>query len=143
MTAQRYTRLAIALLLCGAASASAAEPPIIAAAFAPGGNSILVGSQRGIAVLHWPELKQTGSLPTTLAHVNDLRFSPDGTRLAAVGGSPAESGGIEIYSWPAAELLARTAIGEDIIYQVSWRGRREGAGDSRTRSGDPLARPLR
>ena len=117
-----FVRLIVLLLASlTAASASATEPPITAAAFAPNGTSILVGSQRGIAVLSWPELKQTSPLPTTLAHVNDLRFSPDGTQLAAVGGSPTESGGIEIYGWPAAKLLHRETIGEDIIYQVSWR----------------------
>lgn len=71
--------------------------------------------------MSWPALEQTGSIPTTLAQVSDLQFSPDGRRLAAVGGSPAESGGIEIYSWPAAKQLHQATIGEDTIYQVSWR----------------------
>lgn len=104
-----------------AASASGAEPPITAAAFAPGGASIVIGSHRGVVVLSWPELKPTSSLPTTLTNVNDLRFSPDGTRLAVVGGSPAESGDVEIYGWPTPDLLHRATIGEDIIYQVAWR----------------------
>lgn len=100
----------------------AAEPPITAAAFSPDGKSIVVGSQSGIRQLGWPEFEEQRSLATELSHVHDLRFSPDGQRLAAVGGIPAESGGIEIFRWPERQLLHRRMAGEDVVYQLSWRG---------------------
>jgi len=111
----------IGLLLWVGSTAFAAEPPITAGVFAPDGKSAIIGSQRGISVRSLPELQQTATLPTKLAHVHDLEFSPAGDVLAAVGGSPAESGAIELYGWPSAELIQRAIVAEDLLYQVSWR----------------------
>ena len=110
----------VILILLAALPLSAAEPPITAATFAPDGKSILVGSQRGIIQLRWPQLDQRASLSSKLDHVHDLHFSPDGRLLSAVGGRPAESGGLEIYGWPATELLHRQRVGMDGVYQGSW-----------------------
>lgn len=84
--------LSIILLLFGWPSLAEprATPPITAAAIAPDGDAVLLGSQSGIELRSWPELAAMGRLPTELTHVHDLRFSPDGRQLLAVGGTPAE-----------------------------------------------------
>jgi WD40 repeat protein len=82
---------------------------------------VIVGSQAGVEILSWPELAPLRRLPTELAHVHDLRFSPKGDKLAVAGGRPAESGDLEIYNWPASERIARRSPHDDLIYGVAWR----------------------
>ncbi len=112
--------LSIASLLV-ASRLAAAEPPITAAAFAPDGKSIVVGSQSGLRVYSWPELAKQRTLASSLSHVSDLAFSPDGKTLAAVGGRPAEVGDVELFDWPGAKVHDRLSSGEDLMYRVAWR----------------------
>lgn len=104
-----------------ASTLAAAEPPITAAAFVPGGQSVIVASQRGITDYAWPDLTERRSLTTSLKHVHDLAFSPDGKTLAAVGGLPAEEGRIELFDWPQAKVIQEQTIGDDLLYQVAWQ----------------------
>jgi WD40 repeat protein len=108
------------LLVVFAGTRSTAAPPITAAAFAPEGNSVVVGSQRGLQVYSWPELKPVRGLPTELPHIHDLAFSADGQVLAAMGGAPAEHGAIEFHSWPGGDLLSRIEPHADLIYDFAW-----------------------
>ena len=59
-------------------------------------------------------------IPTGLDHVHALAFSPDGSTLAVAGGSPGESGAVELRSWPAGDLLGRLDGHEDVVYDVAW-----------------------
>jgi WD40 repeat protein len=108
------------LVLVKLAEAAAAPPPITAAAFAPDGRAVLIGSQAGIEVRSWPELKVTGNIKTDLANVHDLAFAPDGKTLLAAGGSPGEAGIVEVLSWPAAERLQQISEHSDLVYRVAW-----------------------
>lgn len=99
----------------------ASEPPVTAAAFAPDGMSIVVGSQGGLKVYAWPELTEQQTLDSQLTQVHDLVFSPNGKTLAAVGGQPAEQGRIEMFAWPEPKLLHRQTFGEDLLYRVAWQ----------------------
>jgi WD40 repeat protein len=108
-------------ILLFATTLVAAEPPITAAAFAPDGKSIVVGSQCGLTVYVWPELTEQRSLATRLVQVHDLAFSPDGQTLAAAGGQPAEEGRLELSDWPRSKLLHGESIGADLLYRVAWR----------------------
>ena len=97
-----------------------AAPPITAAAFMPDGRAVLIGSQAGIEVRSWPELKVIANIKTELANVHDLSFAPDGKTLLAAGGSPGEAGIVEVLSWPAAERLQRISEHSDLVYRVAW-----------------------
>ncbi|MEO8499083.1 MAG: hypothetical protein ABI614_28800 [Planctomycetota bacterium] len=122
--ATRAAHLAAALLLASlfvTTQLAAAEPPITAAAFAPDGKSIVVGSQSGLRVYAWPELTHQQTRLISLAHVHDLAFSHDGKTLAAVGGRPAEVGNFELFDWPDAKLVDRQSISEDLLYRVAWQ----------------------
>ncbi len=94
--------------------------PVTAVAVAPDGNSILVGSQVGVQILGWPNLNALCELDTDLGHVHDLQFSPDGNSLLAAGGTPAESGIVERWDWPAATLRWRSTLQDDVVYRVAW-----------------------
>jgi len=102
-------------------NAGAAEPPIVAVAFAPDGKSIVIGSQRGIERRSWPDLRELDGFPCEMPHVHDLAYSPQGDVLAIVGGSPAESGAIQFLSWPAGKSRGTFRCSDDLLYQVAWR----------------------
>lgn len=113
------TALAL-LLFVGFAANAFAAPPITAAAFTPDGKQLLIGSQAGIEVLSWPDLKRVANLQTNLLHVHDLSFAPDGKTLLAAGGSPGEKGLVEVLSWPTGELQKTINEHQDLVYRVAW-----------------------
>ncbi len=112
--------MSLAIVLCQV-PITFAVPPITAAAFAPDGQLVLVGSQMGIEVRSWPDLKSLRQLPTRLKHIHDLAFSPQGESLAAAGGAPGESGEIELFKWPSGESVAHHKSHQDLVYQIAWR----------------------
>lgn len=112
-------RLFFALLL-SAIPAVAAEPPITAIAFAPDGKEVIVGSQSGVRVLSWPELKAVRTVKTELSHVHDLAFSSDGKMLAVGGGSPGERGTVELITWPEEKLVHQLSPHQDLVYSIAW-----------------------
>jgi WD40 repeat protein len=99
----------------------AAEPPVTAIAFAPDGKSVVVGSQAGLAVHHWPDLKRQRKLDTKIGNVHDLEFSPNGQSLAVAGGTPSEAGLVELLAWPGGVSSAVLKGHEDSVLAVTWR----------------------
>jgi WD40 repeat protein len=97
-----------------------AQPPVTALAFQPDGKRCFVGSQSGIAILSWPELKPTDSLDTKCSHVEAMAFSPNDRFLAVVGGKPGEQGRAEIWDWKTKKLAYEIAAAEDALLDVSW-----------------------
>jgi WD40 repeat protein len=114
-----FSKLTFVLTILISLSARA-DAPITAAALSPDRTQVVLGSQSGIEVRSWPELKPSKKLSTELANIHDLRFSPDGQTLLAAGGSPAESGAVDVLSWPAGQQLRRVADHSDVVYRVAW-----------------------
>ncbi len=108
--------------LLGSVCALAADtvPPITALEVSPDGKHVAVGSQAGVEIRSYSDLEFERRLETRLSHVHDLAFSPGGDVLAAVGGTPAESGEIEFFRWPDGELIRRAKPHDDLIYCVDW-----------------------
>ncbi|MBY0524205.1 MAG: WD40 repeat domain-containing protein [Gemmataceae bacterium] len=101
------------------AQAPKVKPAITALAIAPDGQSIVYGSQAGVVVRSLKDDTEQ-SLPTQLDHVCALAFSPDRTHLAIAGGSPGESGAVEVYSWPARKRIARLEGHDDVVHGIVW-----------------------
>ena len=110
----------VAVLCALFGAAAVAAPPVTAAVFSPDGKRVVLGSQAGIEVRSWPELKAESRLKTELSHVHDLAFAPDGRTLLAAGGSPAKSGTVEVLSWPDGKLVRRVTGHKDVVYRVAW-----------------------
>ncbi len=96
------------------------SPPVTALAFSPDGGKVLVGSQAGIEVRTWPDLEVERRFETTLFHVHDLCFSPDGRWVAAAGGTPAEEGAVEMRSWPEGRKIYTHRSYDDLVYGIAW-----------------------
>lgn len=116
-----HSTFLLAVLVWSCPAVRAAEPPITAIAFSPDGKQVVGGSQSGITVRSWPELKMVRKLETKLEQVHDLKFSPDGKRLLAAGGIPGEEGKVEVFSWERAKPQAVIGNHEDLVYSVAWR----------------------
>jgi WD40 repeat protein len=117
----RCIAVAVWCLIVSANAAAETLPPITAIAVTPDKTAVVVGSQAGVEVRSWPSLERLAALPTELANVHDLLFSPDGKTLVVVGGHPAVEGGVELYRWPEQELLHRATPHDDVVYAVAWR----------------------
>lgn len=99
---------------------SVGRAPITSVAVDNKGQRSIDGSQDGLNVRSWPELRQIKRLPTALSSIYDIEISPDGDRLVVVGGTAGESGGIELYQWPSGEMIKNVSPLEDVIYAVAW-----------------------
>jgi WD40 repeat protein len=120
--ASRHAGLAICVALCTLASISrAAEPPVTAIAFAPDGRSVAVGSQAGVAIYNWPDLKKQKMFDTQLVNLHDLAFSPNGESLAVAGGIPSEEGLVEVLAWPDGKSMYVCKGHEDSVLAVAWK----------------------
>lgn len=108
------------LLIHFAGLATAAEPPVTALAFAPGGDTVVAVSQSGIAVLSWPELESIQTIAVTAPNLHCCVFSPNGKRFAIGGGYPAEEGVVKVYSWPELELLTTDTQHQDSVLALAW-----------------------
>ena len=108
------------LLVCLCSLSAAAAPPITAAAFTPDGEQVVIGSQAGIEIRTWPDLKVVSDIETKLTNIHDLSFSPDGKTLLIAGGSPSERGIVELLSWPEKRPLQRIAEHTDVVYRGAW-----------------------
>jgi WD40 repeat protein len=115
-------RVCVCMVVCFAGSTlQAAEPPVTTIMFAPGGESVVVGSQAGVTAYNWPDLKRQKVLDTSLVTIHDLAFSPNGRMLAAGGGTPSEEGLTELLAWPGGESLGVLSGHEDTVLAVAWR----------------------
>lgn len=111
----------LSILSLAVPSLLAAEPPITSLVLSPDGESLIACSQAGLHVYHWPHLEApTMSIETELVNIHDAAFSQAGDLLAVAGGAPAQSGNVEIYSWPAVERQHTLQQHQDSVLATAW-----------------------
>ena len=95
-------------------------PLISALAFSRDGSTLAVGGYREI-LLHAADgsaLKHR--LIGMSQRIEDLAYSPDGTKLAASGGSPGRFGEIQIWNVADNTLILSSQFSIDTLFGVSW-----------------------
>lgn len=104
---------------------TARQPAVTALTITQKHGTLLFATQAGV-FYRGIEAKEHTSLGTKLDHVHALRFAADGKTLAIAGGTPAESGSVELWSWPERKLLGSIDGHEDVVHDLVWldQGRR-------------------
>ena len=96
-------------------------PPVLKAVkFSPSGDALAVAGYHEV-LLHKPD--GSGLIARLVGQserIEAIAFSPDGTMLAACGGSPGRFGEVQIWDIAKRELKLSKMVGYDTIYGVSW-----------------------
>ena len=111
----------IVTTLALAAALLSSKPAITAIAVTPDGKGFVFGSQAGVTFRDWDGTSNQ-SIATELDNVHSLAFSPDDSRLAVAGGSPAEFGSVELWSWPQRKRVGQLEGHDDVVYDAVWLG---------------------
>lgn len=102
------------------AQATRVQPPIVALDFSPSGKELLCCSQVGVHIYSWPKLKLLRTIESKFPNLHDVQFSRSGSQFAVAGGAPAETGGIELFSWPEGRSTGPIEAHKDVAMQLCW-----------------------
>ncbi|MCS7168183.1 MAG: c-type cytochrome domain-containing protein [Gemmatales bacterium] len=94
--------------------------PVTALRYHPSHPWLAVGQYGRITIWDLKQAQPLRTLTNVLGAVNDLRFSPDGTLLAAAGGQPSIKGDIRIYRAHSWELAAVLRGHDDSVFSVAF-----------------------
>ncbi|MSV28004.1 MAG: hypothetical protein EXQ52_04565 [Bryobacterales bacterium] len=96
-----------------------APPVITALAISPDGKLIAVSGYREV-LLHEEGRGLAARLPGLSDRIHSLSFSPDGKTLAAVGGSPARFGEVQIWDVASRKQRKSTVLTNDTLFGGSF-----------------------
>ncbi|HEY1191791.1 MAG TPA: c-type cytochrome domain-containing protein [Gemmata sp.] len=97
-----------------------APPVITALAFNPDGSHLAVTGYHEVLLYDTKEYKLRSRLIGISERVQSIAYSPDGKKLAAVGGAPGRFGEVQVWSPEAEKLLVSVPVTFDTLYGVSW-----------------------
>ncbi|QDT39260.1 DUF1549 domain-containing protein [Stratiformator vulcanicus] len=96
------------------------RPVVTSMDFSPDGGLLAVAGFHEV-LLHDAESDEIVARLVGLSErIETVRFSPDGSKLAACGGLPGRTGEIQIWDVETRELLMAKTVGYDTVYGVSW-----------------------
>ena len=95
--------------------------PVVAVAVSPDGKLLASGAYGRATLWDLRSARPVKVLTSVLGAVNDLRFSPDGKRLAVAGGQPSAKGDLRLFDTSTWKLVGVLAGHEDVVASVSFR----------------------
>lgn len=97
------------------------RPPVIASIdFSPDGSLLAVAGFHEILLWKSDGSELLARLVGLSERIQTVRFSPDGKRLAASGGRPAQMGEVQIWNVEKRTLALSVPVGFDTVYGLSW-----------------------
>ena len=110
-----------------AVAIDAAHPPVYQGApsipsldYSPDGNLLAVAAWHEILLLDATSLEVIARLIGKSERIESIRFSPDGSRLAACGGNPAEFGEVQIWNINERRQELSIPAGYNTVYGICW-----------------------
>ena len=97
-----------------------APPVITALAFAPDGESLAVTGYHEVLIYGTKDHALRSRLIGISERVQSVAYSPDGKKLAAVGGAPGRFGEVQIWQPDKEKLLVSAPVTFDTLYGASW-----------------------
>jgi mono/diheme cytochrome c family protein len=97
-----------------------APPVVTALSFAPNGKSLAVAGYHEILLYDTAMYALQSRLIGISERVQSLAYSPDGRKIAAVGGAPGRFGEVQIWNPETEKLLISAPVTYDTLYGVSW-----------------------
>jgi WD40 repeat protein len=101
------------------------RPPVIPSLdFSPDGKLIAIAGFNEVLLCNADGGDESRRSPDRLVGISEriqsVRFSPDGTKLAAVGGLPGRLGEVQVWDVAKRKLVLSVPFGFDTLYGVSW-----------------------
>jgi mono/diheme cytochrome c family protein/DNA-binding beta-propeller fold protein YncE len=119
-----------------------APPVVTALAFGPDGESLAVSGFHEVLQFSTRDFSLRSRLIGISERVQSLAYSPDGKKLAAVGGAPGRFGEVQVWDPSKDKLLVSAPLTFDTLYGVSWSPDGKmiafGCSDNTVRGIDPL-----
>ncbi|MBA4062832.1 MAG: hypothetical protein C0501_03835 [Isosphaera sp.] len=119
-----------------------APPVVTALAFAPDGTALAVTGYHEVLLYDTAKYDLKARLIGISERVQAVAYSPDGKKLAAVGGAPGRFGEVQVWNPETEKLLVSAPVTFDTLYGVSWspdgKGLAFGCADNTVRAVDPL-----
>lgn len=97
-----------------------APPVVTSLAFAADGRTLAVTGYHEILLYDTETYALQSRLIGISERVQSIAYSPDGKKLAAVGGAPGRFGEVQIWDPARARLIVSAPITFDTLYGVSW-----------------------
>ena len=115
----RWISLALLFFANCFAATCFAQSPITTLVFSSDSKWVLTGSQQGVAISSWPELKTSRTVDCGLDSIHTMAMSKDGKRLYIGGGSPGQCGVVQLRDWPELKLERTWNDHLDVVYAIS------------------------
>lgn len=96
------------------------KPLVTALAFAPNGEILAVGGYREILLHRADGSALVARLVGVSQRICSLAYSPDGSKLAAAGGSPGRFGELQVWDAKTNKLLLSQNCTADTLFGASW-----------------------
>lgn len=99
---------------------AALDPQVTSVAFHPGGRELAVAGYRAVKRLEWPGLRPLTPFEGMTDLVRAVAYSPDGTALAAGGGTPGVAGEVVLLDAATGAVRHTLAGHRDYVYHLAF-----------------------